>query len=104
MSVFDGWWDEGYLGDNGWAIGSGEEYEDPDYQDDIESKELYDLLEQSVIPLFYERGIDDVPREWIRVVKRSLSTICPIFNSHRMVTDYVESSLCSVRHEFQEIV
>ncbi len=103
LSVLDGWWDEGYLGDNGWAIGSGEEYEDQDYQDDIESKELYDLLEQSVIPLFYERGIDDVPREWIRVVKRSLSTICPIFNSHRMVTNYVESSYVPCATNFKKL-
>lgn len=103
LSVLDGWWDEGYLGDNGWAIGSGEEYDNPDYQDDIESKELYDLLEQSVIPLFYERGVDEIPREWIRVVKRSLSTICPIFNSHRMVTDYVESSYVPCATDFKKL-
>ncbi|MDR3604020.1 MAG: alpha-glucan family phosphorylase [Syntrophaceae bacterium] len=103
LSVLDGWWDEGYLGDNGWAIGSGEEYENLDYQDDIEGKELYDLLEQSVIPLFYERGIDDIPREWIRGVKRSLSTICPVFNSHRMVTDYVESSYVPCATNFKKL-
>ncbi len=92
LSILDGWWDEGYLGDNGWAIGSGEEYENPDYQDQIESRDLYDLLEQSVAPLFYERGIDDIPREWINMMKRSISTICPEFNSHRMVSDYIEHS------------
>ena len=92
LSVLDGWWDEGYLGDNGWAIGSGEEYGNPAYQDDIESRALYDLLEESVKPLFFERGADDVPREWIRMMKRSIMTICPVFNSHRMVSDYIETA------------
>ncbi len=103
LSVLDGWWDEGYSGDNGWAIGSGEEYDNLDYQDDIESKELYDLLEQSVMPLFYERGADDLPREWIKMAKMSLSTICPVFNSHRMVTDYVESSYVPCAGDFQKL-
>ena len=92
LSILDGWWDEGYLGDNGWAIGSGEEYDNPEYQDQIESRDLYDLLEQSVAPLFYERGIDDIPRDWISMMKRSITTICPEFNSHRMVSDYIEGS------------
>lgn len=92
LSILDGWWDEGYLGDNGWAIGAGEEYHNPEYQDQIESRDLYDLLEQSVTPLFYERGIDDIPRDWISMIKRSITSVCPEFNSHRMVSDYVEHS------------
>ncbi|MGO9571551.1 MAG: alpha-glucan family phosphorylase [Desulfomonilaceae bacterium] len=92
LSILDGWWDEGYLGDNGWAIGSGEEYDNPAYQDDIESRLLYDLLEESVRPVFYERGVDDLPREWLRMMKRSIQTICPVFNSHRMVSEYIETA------------
>ncbi len=92
LSILDGWWDEGFLGDNGWAIGSGEEYENPVYQDDIESRLLYDLLEESVKPLFYERGVDELPREWIKMMKRSIQTICPVFNSHRMVSQYIETA------------
>jgi glycogen phosphorylase len=91
LSILDGWWDEGYRGDNGWAIGRGEEYDNPAYQDDIESLALYELLEESVKPLFYERGVDDLPREWIRTVKRSIRTVCPVFNAHRMVSDYIET-------------
>ncbi len=91
LSILDGWWDEGYRGDNGWAIGRGEEYDDLEYQDEIESRALYDILEESVKPLFYERGVDDLPREWIRLMKRSIRTICPFFNSHRMVSQYVET-------------
>jgi glycogen phosphorylase len=103
LSVLDGWWDEGYDGTNGWAIGSGEEYDNPDYQDEIESKELYDLLERNVVPLFYERATDDVPRDWISVMKKSLSTICPIFNSHRMVSDYIESSYVPCAMDFKAL-
>ena len=65
LSVLDGWWCEGYQGDNGWAIGAGEEYDDQAYQDEVESTALYDLLEREIVPLFYDRGSDDVPREWI---------------------------------------
>ncbi len=91
LSILDGWWDEGYFGDNGWAIGAGEEYVEPETQDIIESHALYDLLEESVPPPFYDTGVDELPREWIRMMKRSIGTVCPVFNSHRMVTDYVEN-------------
>jgi starch phosphorylase len=103
LSVLDGWWDEGYLGGNGWAIGSGEEYGNPVYQDDIESRALYDLLEESVKPLFFERGADDVPREWIRMMKRSITTICPVFNSHRMVSDYIETAYLPADNASREL-
>ncbi len=103
LSILDGWWDEGYLGDNGWAIGSGEEYGNPVYQDDIESRALYDLLEESVIPLFYERGVDDLPREWIGMMKRSITTICPVFNSHRMVSDYIQNAYVPANKSSSEL-
>ena len=91
LSVLDGWWDEAYQGDNGWAIGLREEYENPEQQDEIESRALYDLLDQTVKPLFYERGVDDLPRRWIRMMKQSIQTICPQFSSLRMVSDYIQS-------------
>jgi starch phosphorylase len=91
LSTLDGWWDEGYCGDNGWTIGSGEVYKDPEEQDHIESLALYDLLEETVKPIFYDRGLDDIPREWVRMMKRSIETVCPFFNAHRMVAEYVEN-------------
>lgn len=90
MSVLDGWWCEGYAGDNGWAIGSGEEYSDLAYQDDVESRAMYDLLEKEIVPLFYERGSDNLPRGWVARMKRSMMTVCPVFNTNRMVQDYAE--------------
>lgn len=89
MSVLDGWWAEGYAPGLGWAIGAGEEYEDPQYQDQVESQAIYNLLEQTVVPLFYERGRDNLPREWIAMMKRSMRTLVSRFNAHRMLEDYV---------------
>jgi starch phosphorylase len=83
---------EGYAQDNGWAIGAGEEYTDLPYQDDVESRAIYDLLEQEIVPLFYTRSSDGLPRGWIALVKRSMSTVCPVFNTNRMVQEYVEKS------------
>jgi starch phosphorylase len=90
LSILDGWWVEGYALDNGWAIGAGEEYTDLPYQDDVESRAIYDLLEQEIIPLFYNRTSDGLPRGWITMMKRAMTTICPVFNTNRMVQEYVE--------------
>jgi starch phosphorylase len=90
LSVLDGWWVEGFAHDNGWAIGAGEEYTDLPYQDDVESRAIYDLLEQEIVPLFYNRSTDGLPRGWVSMMKRAMSTICPVFNTNRMVQEYVE--------------
>lgn len=88
LSVLDGWWDEGYDRAIGWAIGSGEEYEDHNFQDELESKALYDILEKDITPLFYDRGPDGLPRGWVAMMKASLHKLCPLFNTHRMVEEY----------------
>jgi starch phosphorylase len=90
LSVLDGWWVEGYQQDNGWAIGAGEEYADLAYQDTVESRAIYDLIEQEIAPMFYNRGADGVPRAWLARMKRSISTNVPYFNTNRMVQQYVE--------------
>ena len=88
LSVLDGWWDEGYEREIGWAIGNGEEYEDHEFQDDLESRALYDILEKDIIPIFYDRGPDGLPRRWVRMMKASMHKLCPVFNTHRMVCEY----------------
>ncbi len=88
FSVLDGWWDEAYDLKNGWAIGNREVYADKDYQDEVESKAIYSILEKDIIPLFYERGSDGLPREWIRMMKHSLVTIASRYNTNRMVKEY----------------
>ncbi len=90
LSILDGWWCEGYTGDNGWAIGAGEEYTDLTYQDDIESRLIYDLIQQEIVPLFYTRGSDGLPRGWIKAMKRSMSTCIPVFNTNRQVQEYMD--------------
>jgi glycogen phosphorylase len=90
LSVLDGWWAEGYDREVGWAIGSGEDYSNDDYQDTVEADALYNLLEMDVAPLFYERDHEDLPRRWIAKIKASMKRLCPIFNTNRMVTEYVE--------------
>ena len=88
FSVLDGWWDEAYDLKNGWAIGNREAYSDKKYQDEVESKAIYSILEKDIIPLFYERGSDGLPREWIRMMKHSLVTIASRYNTNRMVKEY----------------
>jgi len=90
ISTLDGWWDEAYLPEIGWAIGRGEVYKDSAYQDEVESNALYDLLENEVIPLFYERGPDGLPRKWIARIKAAMKAICPYFNTARMVREYTQ--------------
>jgi starch phosphorylase len=88
FSVLDGWWDEGYDREIGWAIGSREGYEDHDYQDNLESRTVYDILEKDIVPLFYDRDSDNIPRGWVSMMKASLNRLCPMFNTHRMVEEY----------------
>jgi glycogen phosphorylase len=92
MSVLDGWWCEGYKGNNGWAIGKGEVYDDMEYQNEVEGRAIYDLLEKEIVPLFYERDSDGIPRGWIACMKASMQTLCPVFSTDRMVQEYTEVS------------
>ena len=87
-SILDGWWDEAYDPNVGWAIGHGEQYFDEKLQDDIESKALYDLLEREIVPMFYDRGRDGLPREWIKMMKDCMMNIGQSMSSHRMLMDY----------------
>jgi starch phosphorylase len=90
LSVLDGWWPEGYSSGTGWAIGWGEEYDDHDYQDAVEGHLLYDTLEREVIPIFYKRDADGLPREWIKNIKTTLKRLGFAFSSNRMVSEYTE--------------
>jgi len=90
LSVLDGWWAEGYNGANGWAIDTGQDYKDPGVQDTAEAEALYGLLENEVVPLFYKRDADGVPRGWVRVMKEAIRTAAPVFCTRRMVKEYAE--------------
>ena len=88
FSVLDGWWDEAFNNKLGWKIGGRELYNDTDYQDEIESRVIYETLENEIIPSFYDRGSDKLPRTWISMMKTSMSTLGPYFNTERMAGDY----------------
>jgi starch phosphorylase len=87
LSVLDGWWAEGYNGVNGWAI-SGKVDDDHAAQDARDNAQLFDLLERSVVPEFYDRDADGLPRSWLTRVRASLRSIGPGFSASRMLADY----------------
>ena len=108
LSIPDGWWDEVWNNPSnspkmGWSIGKGEEYSDPNYQDQVEAEALYDLLERDVIPSFYDRGADRIPRKWVDRMKESVGSLCHFVNTHRMVRDYVEGSYMKAHARFREL-
>ena len=74
ISVLDGWWDEGYDGDNGWAIGGREQNADEAAQDWADAQDLYRLLEDDLIPAYYERDEAGIPRRWVETMRRSMAT------------------------------
>jgi starch phosphorylase len=89
LSVRDGWWDEWYDGENGWAITTADGVTDPDRRDDLEAAALYDLIEDHVAVMFYDRDSAGLPRRWLEMVKHTLASLGPRVLSSRMLRDYV---------------
>ena len=89
-SIKDGWWDEMFDRENGWAISSAETYEDLARRDQVEADSLFEILEHQIVPLFYERVEGLVPRRWVRRIKSALISLGPRVTASRMVRDYVE--------------
>ncbi|QDT39345.1 alpha-glucan family phosphorylase [Stratiformator vulcanicus] len=92
FSVLDGWWAEGYDGKNGFAIGRGRSHSNNDIQDQRDAESLVDVLTGEIVPLFYERNQDDLPVDWIHMMKRAVRTLGWRFGADRMVMDYVRKS------------
>ncbi|MCL2043665.1 MAG: alpha-glucan family phosphorylase [Treponema sp.] len=103
-SILDGWWDEAYQPEVGWAIGHGEQYYDEKLQDDIESKALYDLLERDIVPLFYQRGRDNLPRGWIQKMKDCMRIIGQSMSFHRTLMDYSNQFYFPALKNYRKIV
>jgi starch phosphorylase len=103
-SVLDGWWDEGFVGDNGWAIGGRETAADEGAQDWADAQDLYRLLEEEIVPAYYERGADGLPSRWIAQMRRSVASTMWRFSTTRMLEDYTEQLyLPAAREERAEI-
>ncbi|KWW99564.1 DUF3417 domain-containing protein [Carbonactinospora thermoautotrophica] len=89
VSILDGWWDEWFDGGNGWAIPSADGVEDPDHRDNLEATALYDLIEHTVAPRFYDRNDRGLPVRWIEMVRHTLRSLGPKVLASRMLKDYV---------------
>jgi glycogen phosphorylase len=92
LSVLDGWWPEGYDGENGFVVGAPRDYSDNAEQDRDDAESLYHTLETQVIPVYYARDAQGLPRRWIKMMKRAIATVTPGFSSARMVRDYAEQA------------
>lgn len=103
LSILDGWWDEMYDGSNGWAIPTADGVDDPARRDQIEANALYDLIENTVAPRFYDREEDGVPRRWMEMMRHTLATLGPKVQATRMVRDYVEQLYAPIAQAAAEL-
>ena len=99
LSTLDGWWAEAYRPELGWALGDGEEH-DPE-QDGADAEELYRLLEEEIIPRFYARDAEDLPKQWIQQMRDSMAQLTPRFSSNRMLQEYIEQHYLPAASAFQ---
>src|SRR5437016_4445726 len=90
LSVLDGWWREGYNGSNGWAIGSEIADGSVEFQNEVDTSSLYQLLENQIIPLYYAKPDGKLPLAWLQLMRESIRSVTPLFNTHRMVKEYTE--------------
>jgi starch phosphorylase len=102
MSTLDGWWCEGYIPEGGWVIGDGQDHQDRDYQDMVEAQAIYSILENEVVPLYYSRSADNLPRTWIQRMKATIKHVAPRFNTHRMLAEYTRRfyNPAAARHRY----
>jgi len=91
-SILDGWWAEAFDGQNGFAIGDGITHLDGEKQRSRDSRDLYENLEKKLVPLYYDRGLDGLPRHWVRMMKHTLLSLAWRFSAARMVSDYMRES------------
>jgi starch phosphorylase len=92
MSIGDGWWAEGFNGENGWLIEGAAENDSYEAVDAADANALYTLLEQHVVPAFYQHDRHGIPSRWLQVVRQSSRTVTPQFSARRMLIDYIEKA------------
>jgi starch phosphorylase len=90
LSIADGWWAEGFTGTNGWTIDGGTSGDNWDETDAADAASLYRLLEDEIVPAFYDRNASRVPHRWMKTVKEAIRTVAPMFSARRMVKEYAE--------------
>jgi phosphorylase/glycogen(starch) synthase len=90
LSVLDGWWVEGYKQGAGWALPMERTYENQEFQNQLDAEMIYEMLENDIVPKFYKRDEEDVPREWIQFIKKAIAQIAPEYTTARMIDDYIK--------------
>src|SRR5438477_6417604 len=90
LSVLDGWWRESHSGSNGWAIGAEIDNGTTEFQNEVDSSSLYQLLESQIIPRYYAKPDGKLPLAWLQLMRESIRSVTPVFNTHRMVKEYTE--------------
>jgi len=103
LSVLDGWWPEGYNGKNGWAITAGEFYSHSSMQEDAEANQIYDLLEEEITELFYDRNELGIPEQWVKMMKESIYSVCRKFNMNRVLSGYLEKLYVPAKNRFERL-
>ncbi len=88
LSILDGWWVEGYNGANGWAIGDEHQFNTHEAQDEHDANSIYQLLEEEIVPLYYGRDRDGIPRGWVEIMRESIRSNAPMFGTRRMIKEY----------------
>ena len=104
VSILDGWWNEGYRPERGWRIGNGEEYRDHNYQDTVESQALYNIIENEVAPLYYDRAAGGTPKAWLKMMKASMKMAMSDYCSLRMISEYEERFYLPGSRRFEELI
>lgn len=102
LSVLDGWWREGFNGNNGWAIGPEIDNGTVEFQNDVDASSLYQLLENQIIPLYYAKPDGRLPLAWLQLMRESIRSVTPVFNTHRMVKEYTERLYISAARSHED--
>lgn len=103
LSIMDGWWAEGYNGKNGWGIEPHTDKYGADYRNQQEASDLLDIIENEVIPAYFDRDQDNIPHRWIKKSKESMKSCIPQFGAHRMLKDYIEKFYSPAKHHYQRL-
>jgi starch phosphorylase len=102
LSELDGWWAEAYSAELGWALGDGKEHGDDPAWDATEAEQLYELLENEIIPEFYDRDEQGIPRRWVARVRESMARLAPHYSTNRMIRDYLDHYYFSTAAAYRE--
>jgi starch phosphorylase len=104
LSVLDGWWGEGFNGNNGWAIGAEIKGGSVEFQSEVDAASLYQLLENQIIPLYYAKPDGKLPLAWLQLMRESIRSVTPEFNTHRMVKEYTERLYVPAAQAYREFL